>query len=338
MLKRYLFMSFAQNFFPFFLVLLFIASVVLLIDIANRTYAVKMSFLDLGILFLYLIPNSLFFIIPIAFFAALVLGISRLAYEYELLVCFSLGAKPSDIVAFFLPITALVSAVLLSMSFILLPLSISASKDFISQKKADIDINIKPAEFGQKLGDWLIYVDSVEERNYKNLVLFSEKGLEGDTFIVAQSGKTHNNSGLFELQLEKGNVYFASPEDIKAVDYENMAVRQSVGEVTLSGYDLIAYWGDAFRGDNKRLRKLSQVVLVSLFPLVSIFFVPLFGIANPRFSTNRSYFYVIGAVSVYFVLMHIASEHFAIVGMLLIPLLWLWAGAYSYKKLIAKFY
>lgn len=65
MLKRYLFMSFAQVFFPFFVVLLFIASVVLLIDIAGRTYVVKMSFLDLGTLFLYLIPSSLFFIIQI---------------------------------------------------------------------------------------------------------------------------------------------------------------------------------------------------------------------------------------------------------------------------------
>lgn len=67
MLKKYLFSSFAQIFFPFFLVLFFIASVVLLIDIAGRTYVVKMSFLDLGTLFMYLIPSSLFFIIPITF-------------------------------------------------------------------------------------------------------------------------------------------------------------------------------------------------------------------------------------------------------------------------------
>ncbi len=36
MLKKYLFSSFAQIFFPFFLVLFFIASVVLLIDIAGN--------------------------------------------------------------------------------------------------------------------------------------------------------------------------------------------------------------------------------------------------------------------------------------------------------------
>ncbi|TLD96831.1 LptF/LptG family permease [Helicobacter jaachi] len=339
MLKRYLFMSFAQVFFPFFLVLLFIASVVLLIDIAGRTYVVKMSFIDLGTLFMYLIPGSLFFIIPITFFAALVLAISRLAYDYELMVCFSLGAKPLDIVKFFLPITLLATIILFVFSLIMLPLANSASKNFVAQKKADIDVNIKPGEFGQKLGDWLVYVDSAHKRIYQNLVLFSENGFEGDTFIVAESGKTNNNQGLFELNLAQGSSYFAKPEEIKRVDYETMSVRQNVGEPQLRGYDLFEYWSEAFSANShQKLRKLAQAVIVSLFPIASIFLVPLFGIANPRFHSNMSYFYVIASVGLYFVLMHIASEHFALLGIVIIPLAWLLASFLLYKKFIAKFY
>lgn len=339
MLKRYLFMSFAQVFFPFFLVLLFIASVVLLIDIAGRTYVVKMSFIDLGTLFMYLIPGSLFFIIPITFFAALVLAISRLAYDYELMVCFSLGAKPLDIVKFFLPITLLATIILFVFSLIMLPLANSASKNFVAQKKADIDVNIKPGEFGQKLGDWLVYVDSAHKRIYQNLVLFSENGFEGDTFIVAESGKTNNNQGLFELNLAQGSSYFAKPEEIKRVDYETMSVRQNVGEPQLRGYDLFEYWSEAFSANShQKLRKLAQAVIVSLFPIASIFLVPLFGIANPRFHSNMSYFYVIASVGLYFVLMHIASEHFALLGIVIIPLAWLLVSFLLYKKFIAKFY
>lgn len=339
MLKRYLFMSFAQIFFPFFLVLFFIASVVLLIDIAGRTYVVKMSFLDLGTLFLYLIPGSLFFIIPITFFAALVLSISRLAYEYELMVCFSLGSKPSDIIGFFLPITLLATAILFVFSLIMLPLANSASKNFMAQKRADIDVNIKPGEFGQKLGDWLVYVDDVQNRTYQNLILFSENGFEGDTFIIAQTGKTNNNQGLFELNLTQGSAYFAQPEEIKRVDYEQMSVRQNVGEAQLRGYDLFEYWHDAFDSQtHQKSRKLAQAVLVSLFPLASLFFVPLFGIANPRFSANRSYFYVIASVGVYFICMHIISEHFPLVGMVCMPFLWFALGFGLYKKFIVKFY
>lgn len=339
MLRRYLFMSFSQVFFPFFFVLLFIASVVLLIDIAGRTYVVKMSFIDLGILFVYLIPGNLFFIIPITFFTSLVLSISRLAYDYELMVCFSLGTKPLAIVKYFLPITSVVTLILLVFSLVMLPLTNSASKNFVAQKRADIDVNIKPGEFGQKLGDWLIYVDSVKNRVYKNLILFSENGFEGDTFIVAQSGKTNNNQGLFELDLQEGSAYFASQKEIKRVDYHQMSVRQNVSEPQLKGYDLLGYWSEVLTPHNaKKSRKLAQAIMVSLFPLVSIFLVPLFGIANPRFKSNMSYFYVIVSVALYFVSMHVVSEHFPLTGMLIIPLLWFIGSFVLYRKFIARFY
>lgn len=339
MLKRYLFNSFAQVFFPFFLVLLFIASVVLLINIAGRTYVVKMSFVDLGMLFLYLIPSSLFFIIPITFFAALILGVSRLAYEYELMVCFSLGAKPIDIVKFFLPITLVVTAILLVFSLVMLPLANSASKNFVAQKRADIDVNIKPGEFGQKLGDWLVYVDSIQDRMYKKLILFSENGLEGDTFIVAESGETSNNQGLFELDLSDGSAYFAKSDEIKRVDYKKMNVRQNVSEPQMGGYDLLEYLSDAFNSTSKQKpRKFAQAIMVSLFPFVSLFLVPLFGIANPRFRSNVAYFYVIASVALYFVMMNIASDHFPLTGMILIPILWFAVSFGMYKKMIAKFY
>ena len=338
-IKRYFFSSFAQIFFPFFFVLLFIASVVLLIDIAGRTYVVKMSFGDLFAFFLYLIPTSLFFIIPITFFAALVLGISRLAYEYELMVCFSLGAKPLDLIRFFMPIVLLATVVLLLFSLVLLPLSQSASKNFIAQKKADIDVNIKPGEFGQKLGDWLVYVDKAQNRSYEGLILFSENGFEGDTFIVADSGQTRNNQGLFELHLGQGSAYFANPSELKRVDYQQMVVRQNVGEPQIRGYDLFEYWQGAFDFNAKQKpRKLAQAILVSLFPLASVFLIPLIGIANPRFRTNMSYFYVIGAVALYFVLTHIASEQFPLQGMVIIPPLWALGGYVLYRKFIAKYY
>lgn len=336
-LKRYLFMSFSQIFFPFFFVLVFIASLVLLIDIAGRTYVVKMSFLDLSTFFAYLLPGNLFFIIPIALFASLVIGLSRLAYDYELIVCFSLGFKPSQIIRIFFPITLLATIILLVFSFIMLPLAKSASENFISQKKADIDINIKPGEFGQKLGDWLIYVDDVKNRHYKDLILFSESSIDRDAFIVADSGQTDNDKGLFTLNLTNGSAYFANNNELKKMDYENMLVRQNVSQGQLSSYDLIEYWHNILSAKYNP-RKFTHAFVVSLFPIVSIFFIPLFSIANPRFSSNKSYFYVIISVSIYFLAMHIAAEHIPIIGAFSIPIIWLFAGFYLYKKFIAKYY
>lgn len=350
MFKRYMFLSFSQLFFPFFLVLLFIASVVLIISIAGKTYVVKMNFFDLFALFMYSLPGSVFFIISITFFASLTLGIARLSYEYEMMVFFALGIKPMDILRTFLPITILATLILLVFSLVLVPLSNSASKNFIAQKRADIDVNLRAGELGQKLGEWLVYVDEVKDRKYKNLILYSQDK-DSENFVVAQDGKTRNQSGIFELLLEHGDVYFAQDDEIRKIIYDQMSVRQILGEPQLSGYDLLSYWQEAFTymitsaprkeiplSVRSKERKISQAILVSVFPLVSLFLALSFGIANPRFTSNMSYFYVIGATALYFVMVHIASEHFPFLGIVCIPIVWVLSSYLLYARTIKCYY
>lgn len=343
MFKRYLFLSFSQLFFPFLLVLLFIASVVLLISIAGRTYVVKMDFLDLFALFSYSMPSSISFIIPIAFFASLVLGISRLAYDYELMVFFSLDVKPVAILKAFMPIILLVTVILFIFSLIVVPLSSSASINFVSKKRADVDVNLRAGELGQKIGNWLVYVDSADKRKYENLILYSQGGFDErdsmESFIVAKKGSTKNQDGIFELMLENGEAYFASEEEIRKIAYGLMNIYQVISEPQLSAYQLVDYWKGAFDNSSKsKKRKFAQSVLLSLFPLSSVFLILVFGIANPRFQSNMSYFYVIGASMVYFVLLYISAENFPFIGIACIPSIWFALSYWLYCKRIKPYY
>lgn len=343
MFKRYLFLSFSQLFFPFLLVLLFISSVVLLISIAGRTYIVKMDFLDLFTLFSYAMPSSISFIIPIAFFASLVLGISRLAYDYELMVFFSLGVKPIAILKAFMPIILLVTVILFVFSLVVVPLSSSASINFVSKKRADVDVNLRAGELGQKIGDWLVYVDNADKRKYENLILYSQGGIDkrdgADSFVVAKRGGTKNENGIFELALENGEVYFANEEEIRKIAYELMNIYQVIAEPQLNAYQLIDYWKEAFDGSSKsKKRKFTQSVLLSLFPLSSVFLILVFGVANPRFKSNMSYFYVIGASVLYFVLLYISAENFPFIGIVCIPSAWFIFSYLLYRKTIKPYY
>lgn len=338
MIKRYVFLAISQIFFPFFLVLFFIASVVLLIGIAGVTLVVKMNIFDLGQLFLYSLPGTVFFIIPITFFASCVLGISRLCYDYELLVFFSLGISPKNILKIFVPISALVSIVLLMFSLVMIPLSKSAYSDFIAEKKSKVDVNIRAGEFGQKLGDWLVYVNHISHNKYNQLVLFSSDGLTQESFIVADSGEVNNNNGIFELNLYDGDAYFAQNKEIKKIDFKKMTLKNQTGNVKLSSYDLIDYWKSAFMGDLSQARRLAQAIMTSLFPIASVFLIPLFGIANPRFHKNMSYVYILLGVGIYFLIMHITSQSIPFWGITLLPTLWLIASYFLYKRFILKFY
>ena len=98
-IRNYLFLSFGRLFFIFFIILFFISSIVILIGIAQVTFVVKMSFADLFWLYLYSLPNSILFILPITFLATAILSLSKLSYDYELLVFFSLGISPNQIIA-----------------------------------------------------------------------------------------------------------------------------------------------------------------------------------------------------------------------------------------------
>lgn len=338
MFKNYLFRSITQIFFSFFIVLFFISSVVLLISIAGITLVVKINFIDLLVIFLYLLPGTVFFIIPITFFAACVLGLSRLSYDYELLVFFSLGVSPKKILSFFVPLSLFVSLVLFLFSLALIPLSKSAYSDFIAEKRTRIDVNIRPGDFGQKLGDWLVYIDSANQNRYEGLVLFSRSDLGQESFIVAKKGMVENLEGIFKLSLENGDAYFAKNNEIEKVNFEQMVVQSELKRINLSSYDLWAYWRSAFEGNKSQARRLSQAILTSLFPILSLFLIPLFGVANPRFQKNLSYVYILSSVVGYFGMMHIFSNHAPFIGMLTMPVLWLGAGFYFYRKKILKVY
>lgn len=338
-IRNYLFLTFAKLFFIFFIVLFFISSIIVLIGIAGVTFVIKISFYDLLWLYVYSLPNSIFFILPITFFATSILALSKLSYDYELLVFFSLGINPNKIVKIFLPLSILISITLLIFSLAIVPLSKNAYRNFISEKKTNVDVNIKSGEVGQKLGDWLVYVDGTKGREYKNLVLFSTKGLQAESFILAKNGRTKNVDNIFEIDLFDGIAYFANINNVKEVVFNNMIVRNKTGDVRLNSYDLLNFWKEAFVTNNNKLIKIfSQSVLISLFPLFSIFLLPLFGIANPRFHKNLSYLYIISSIGIFYTFVYFVMEYTPLFGIPVLLLIWLIVSYSLYRRFILKFY
>ncbi|MGL2681102.1 LptF/LptG family permease, partial [Helicobacter pylori] len=71
--------------------------------------------------------------------------------------------------------------------------------------------------------------------------------------------------------------------------------------------------------------------------LASVFLIPLFGIANPRFKTNWSYFYVLGAVGVYFLMVHVISTDLFLMTFFF-PFIWAFGSYLLFRKFILKRY
>jgi len=103
LLKKYLLINFSQTFFPIFLTLYSITSIIFLVKIASLTSIIQINFFELLELYLYSVPTILFYTLPISIFVSLSLTLSKLSSEYELIVITSFGLNPIKILKIFLP-------------------------------------------------------------------------------------------------------------------------------------------------------------------------------------------------------------------------------------------
>lgn len=337
--KKYILKSVGEMFFPFFFVLFFISSIILVLNIAVLTNGVKLSLGDLSRLYYYGIPANTFFVIALTFYSACVLGLSKLSYDSEMLVFFSLGYSPRDIIRVLLPLCVLVSFVLLMFSLVMTPAHKSAYRAFINYKTSEIDVNLKPGDFGQKIGEWLVYVDTQTGKNeYGGLVLYADSSTQAkENFIIAKRGVIVNENGVIELRLSDGEAFFYDKDLLQKAEFKEMVVRNFLQDSNFEAQDLIKYWEGAWQGDGKTLKRLSQSICTSFLPLVSIFFMLFFGIKNPRFHKNYAYFYVLGSGAAYLILMYFLSMKLPFLS-LFFPLLWLLLGYFLYVKYVKRFY
>ena len=134
--NRYLLKHFSELFSSLFFILFFITSMVFFIKIASLTAVIEMNFLELGTLYIYLLPRTLLYTLPVTFFLALTITLFNLSRENETIVLFTLGYDPKKIARFFMFFAALLSGILLITLFILIPISKELNSNFIDYKKA----------------------------------------------------------------------------------------------------------------------------------------------------------------------------------------------------------
>jgi len=80
-LQNYIKQSLSLIFLSIFLPLFSIASIVFLIKLATYTAVIQLSILEMGKLFLFMLPELLFYTLPISFFVAITLALFKLSNE-----------------------------------------------------------------------------------------------------------------------------------------------------------------------------------------------------------------------------------------------------------------
>lgn len=335
-LNNYLYSQFSVTFFPIFLGLFFITSIVFLVKIASLTSVITMNFFELFQLFSYTVPQIIFYTLPITFFISLAITLSKLSSEYELTVITSFGLNPIKIMKIFFPITLIVAALLIVVSVGLIPKAKHLSRQFIELKKIEANFNIKESEFGQKFGDWLIYISDKKDNVYKDVKLFKNDNKEH--FIISKRAILDNQRGNLSFKLEDGKVFIIDNKDFNQIDYENLYINDTMADSKLEDFTTTYdFWIENFKKDHE-IDDFTFFILTSLFPLISLFFVITFGYFNPRYEKNRTVAYAVVTVVIYYIVIKYIADKLLFHALYIIPLIWIIAGYILYSKTIKKEY
>ncbi|MGB5867454.1 MAG: LptF/LptG family permease [Arcobacteraceae bacterium] len=336
LLKKYLLLNFSQTFFPIFLTLYTITSIIFLVKIASLTSVIQINFLELIELYSYSVPTILFYTLPISIFVALVLTLSKLSSEYELIVLTSFGLNPIKILKLFFPTLLLSAFLLLLLSLALIPKADYMKSTFLDTKKTEAQFNIKASEYGQAFGNWLIYVNEEDKGKYKDIVLF-EQNLLTDTFIISDYATMNNQGSSLSLNLDTGKA-FKITDTINQIDFKKMIInneiKQSSNINTLE--DLIAYWEDIFN-DRAKSSDFIFYVLASIFSIISMFFAIYIGYYNPRYEKNHSTLLAMSLTTLFFVIT-LKLSYSGFMPLFYIPLVWILLSIVIYIKKVKPYY
>ena len=336
-LNQYLYSQLALTFFPIFLGLYFITSVVFLVKIASLTSIITIDFFELFRLYSYVVPQIIFYTMPISFFISLVLTLSKLSSEYELTVITSFGLNPLKILRIFLPITLLTSILLIIVSVGLIPKTKYLTNQFLDVKKKEANFNIKASEFGQKFGDWLIYIQTKDAKTYEDVKLFQSLDNK-DQFILSKTAVLENDKGELSFKLNNGKAFVISNNELNQVNFKTMHINDSIANSKNHQFSTsYEYWLENIK-ENRDIDDLVFFILTSLFPVLSLFLVITFGYFNPRYEKNKAVMYSLISIVIYYILIKTLGDKVLLHALYIIPIVWLSATSFLYGKTIKKEY
>ena len=334
-LRKYIISNLSSIFISIFLPLLSIASVIFMIKLATYTAVIQLSILDMAKLYLFILPEILFFTLPLAFFVAAALSIFKLSNDNEIIVLFSLGIKPRFLMRVLFTPAFLLTIVLLVDFFVLIPHTSVISRNFLNHKKSEANFNLSASEFGHKFGDWLLYLGKEnKDGSYSQVFLFNKKQKE-EVLIAAKKATILNDNAILRLKLTHGQGYSYSKDKFTQINFDTMYINDTMKTEVRVYEKTLDYWSSDRRAKNKKSMFIVDF-LISLFPVLSLFFVASISIVHTRHQKSSIYLFLfIGIALFYGATIGLKN----ILGFYTIPSVlftWLIVTYFIYRKVIVK--
>jgi len=298
-LRKYIIHNLSVLFLSIFLPLFAIASVIFLIKLATYTAVIHLTIWEMTKLYLFVLPEVLFYTLPVTFFIASVLTLFRLSTDNEIVVLFSLGIKPNFIIKTLLKPALLLSLLLSFDFFILFPHATVLSSNFVSYKKSEAKFNLSASEFGHRFGDWLLYIGKDNPDGTFGDVFLFNKNQKEEILIEAKKAEVINDGGLLRLKLTDGEGYNYSTKKLSQINFDTMHINDTMTTNLTTYRTPLEYWKSSDRKESKTHMFITDTLL-SLFPVISLFLAVSIGVVHIRHQKAKVYLYLFLGILVFY--------------------------------------
>ncbi len=335
-LRHYILSHLSILFFSIFLPLFAIASVIFMIKLATYTAIIQLTLAEMGKLYLFVVPELLFYTLPIAFVVGGALALYRLSNDNEMVVVFSLGISPGFVTRI-LAFPALILTFLMFVNFIVVTPYIKViSGNFLEQKRSEAKFNLTASEFGHHFGEWMLFINQSDEhsRHFSDVVLFN-KEMKDEIIIKADKAELINHSGTLQLKLDHGVSYSYSDQLLKTMLFETAYINDKLDTDQTTYKSVFDYWTNNDKREKKD-RLLITNTLLSLFPLLSLFLIIALGVVHARHQKRWIYLWLFLSIVGFYAAAIVIQKWLGFHTIWVVALAWSLLGYGFYQKLVGN--
>ncbi len=169
---------------------------------ANVLFGAGVSLADVGLVIFYLLPYFVGFVLPVAFLLGVVLGVSRLAADREVVAMGAAGLSPLRLLRVPLLLSAAVAALGVWMALFLEPAGMQAARSLMNDiVKENVASEVRAGTFYEQIPGFTLYAERVREGEWGNVLIQDRSNPDAPVLSLSRSGRLEPVGAGQDMQL-----------------------------------------------------------------------------------------------------------------------------------------
>jgi lipopolysaccharide export system permease protein len=161
-----------------------------LLSQASILFGAGVSLLDVGKVIAYLLPYFVGFVLPVAFLLGVVLGVSRLAADREVVAMGAAGLTPLRLLRVPLLLSLAAGALGLWLALFLEPAGMRAVRSLMNDiVKRNVSSEVRAGTFYDRIPGYTLYAEQVDERGWTNVLIHDRSNPDAPVLSLARRGR-----------------------------------------------------------------------------------------------------------------------------------------------------